>query len=67
MGLAASLIDRWAPILGRVTLVAGKGGVFNVTCDGAVVFDKKTDGRHAKPGEVEARLEPILGPRLSWK
>lgn len=67
MGLAAALIDRWAPILGRVSLLAGKGGVFKVSFDGTVVFDKKAEGRHAQPGEVEALLEATLGPPLSWK
>jgi predicted Rdx family selenoprotein len=67
VGLAAALIDRWAPILGRVSLLAGKGGVFKVSLDGDLVFDKKAEGRHAQAGEVEARLEATLGPPLSWK
>jgi predicted Rdx family selenoprotein len=67
VGLAASLIDRWAPILSSVELVTSKGGVFTVTLDGEVVFDKKAEGRHAAPGEVESRVEKALGPRLNWK
>jgi len=65
--LAESLIDRWAPILTSVALVTSRGGVFKVTCDGQVVFDKKGEGRHAAPGEVESRLEAALGPRMHWK
>ena len=67
MGLAESLIDRWAPLLASVELAAGRGGVFTVSLDGRVVFDKKAEGRHAEKGELEARLEPRLGPRLHWK
>jgi len=67
VSLAASLIDRWAPILASVELVGSKGGVYKVSCDGRVVFDKKGEGRHADPGEVESRLESTLGPRLNWK
>ena len=33
-------------------IVPGKGGVFEVSLDGAVLFSKKSLGRHAKPGEV---------------
>ena len=37
-------------------LIEGKGGVFVVTADGAVVFDKKAKGRFPKPGEVVASV-----------
>jgi predicted Rdx family selenoprotein len=33
-------------------LIQGKGGVFIVTADGRVVYDKKATGRFPKPGEV---------------
>ena len=67
MGLAAEIIDRWAPILVDIDLVTGDHGVFKVSCDEQLIFDKHSEGRHARSGEVEARLEPILGPRLNWK
>jgi selT/selW/selH-like putative selenoprotein len=35
-----------------VQLAKSSGGVFEVTVDGAVVFSKKSLGRHAAPGEV---------------
>jgi selT/selW/selH-like putative selenoprotein len=35
----------------EVRLVESSGGVFEVTVDGALVFSKKTAGRHAAPGE----------------
>jgi len=33
-------------------IVPGKGGVFEVTVDGDLIFSKKALGRHAKSGEV---------------
>jgi selenoprotein W-related protein len=36
----------------EVRLVESSGGVFEVAVDGAVVFSKKSAGRHAQPGEV---------------
>ena len=44
-------------------LLPSKGGVYEVTVNGEVVFSKKAIGRHAEPGEVKAaivnRLEAI--------
>lgn len=67
MSLAESVIDRWAPILVDVDLVGTHGGNFTVKLDGETVFDRKSEGRHAEPGEVESRLEPTLGPALPWR
>jgi len=35
-----------------VVIVPGKGGVFEVTVDGDLIYSKKATGRHAKAGEV---------------
>ena len=35
-----------------LVVVPSKGGVFEVTVDGDLVFSKKETGRHAKAGEV---------------
>jgi selenoprotein W-related protein len=35
-----------------VLIVPSKGGVFEVTVDGDLIFSKKALGRHAKAGEV---------------
>jgi selT/selW/selH-like putative selenoprotein len=37
------------------------GGVFVVTVDGATVFSKKVEGRHAEPGEVVQRIRAMRG------
>jgi len=39
-----------------VTLVESSGGVFEVTCDGALIYSKRQLGRHPKAGEVVASL-----------
>lgn len=67
MRLAESVIDRWAPILVSVDLVGTHGGDFIVKLDGDTVFDRKGEGHHAEVGEVESRLEPVLGPPLPWR
>jgi selenoprotein W-related protein len=39
-----------------LTLIPSKGGVFEVTVDGALVYSKKATGRHADPQEVLAEI-----------
>jgi selenoprotein W-related protein len=47
-------------------LIPGKGGVFEVTLNGELVFSKKALGRHAEPGEIRAlivkKLDEIRPP-----
>ncbi len=38
--------------MSSLVVVPSKGGVFEVTVDGDLVFSKKELGRHAKAGEV---------------
>ena len=38
-------------------LIASSGGVFDVVVDGKLVFSKKAQGRHARPGEVVGLLQ----------
>jgi selenoprotein W-related protein len=38
-------------------LIAGSGGVFEVTADGSPVFSKKEAGRFPEPGEVAGILK----------
>ncbi len=46
--------------IGSWRLLPGKGGVFEVTVNGELVFSKKALGRHAQPGEVrEAILKKL--------
>jgi hypothetical protein len=45
-----------------VTLVASKGGRFEVTRDGAPVFEKSKLKRHAEPGEVVRLLQSAPAP-----
>jgi selenoprotein W-related protein len=38
-------------------LIAGSGGVFEVTADGSMVFSKKEVGRFPEPGEIAGLLK----------
>jgi selenoprotein W-related protein len=42
--------------IGSWRLIPSKGGVFEVTINGELVYSKKATGRHAEPGEVRALI-----------
>jgi selenoprotein W-related protein len=52
------LADELKQALGVTSkLVAGSGGVFDVTVDGKRVFSKKETGRFPEPGEIAGMLK----------
>ncbi len=65
--MAGEILERWAPILVGVDLKTGSKGVFRVTIDAQVVYDKATTRRKPTNGEVVALSEPLLGPPLTWR
>jgi selenoprotein W-related protein len=52
--LAAEIRERFPDA--QVELIPSRGGRFEVSKDGAPVYEKSKTGRHAKPGEVVALL-----------
>jgi len=52
--LAAEIRERFPDA--QVDLVPSRGGRFEVSKDGAPVYEKSKTGRHAKPGEIVALL-----------
>ena len=65
--VAAEVADGWAPILKGIELRSGVKGVFKVSVDEKLVFDKAVIGRFPNEGEVANRLEEELGPKLQWR
>jgi selenoprotein W-related protein len=52
------LADELKKSLGVTSnLIAGSGGVFEVTADGKPVFSKKETGRFPEPGEIAGLLK----------
>jgi selT/selW/selH-like putative selenoprotein len=42
-------------------LAKGAGGVFDVACDGKLVFSKHRDGRYPDPDEITRALGALKG------
>lgn len=60
----AELLNAWAPRIARAVLLPSKGGRFEVTLDGEVLFSKAAIKRHANPGEVHGLVAARLGPPI---
>ena len=52
MSVAHDLLHDYQHIIAELTTITGSKGIFDVVVDGDVLYSKKTEGRHAKPGEV---------------
>jgi selT/selW/selH-like putative selenoprotein len=58
--LAAAIREQYPDV--EVSLQPSSGGRFEVTVDGAAVFEKSKLGRHAQPGEVLALIKRSGAP-----
>jgi len=62
--LTDEVLEGWAPRISSLELVPSRGGVFEVTLDGELIFSKAALGRHAEAGEVASLLRDRLGPEV---
>jgi selenoprotein W-related protein len=60
--VAQELLTTFVDDLGEVALVPGKGGVFDVRLDGAVVWSRAAEGRHAEITELKQRVRDQIAP-----
>jgi selenoprotein W-related protein len=49
---AHDLLHDYQHVIAELSLITGSKGVFDVVVDGEVLYSKRGEGRHAKPGEV---------------
>jgi selenoprotein W-related protein len=59
---AHDLLSKYQHVIDELTLVMGSKGVFDVVIDGELLYSKKAEGRHAKPGEVLERFRTRIVP-----
>jgi predicted Rdx family selenoprotein len=67
VSLASEILSGWAPVMRGVELRSGKGGRFEITLDGEEIFSKEALKRLPEKGEIAAKFESRLGPRLRWR
>ncbi len=60
MSLAESVLDQLSTEVKELTLIPSRGGVFEVTVDGELIFSKKSLGRHPTIDEILSKLRQKL-------
>lgn len=60
--LAQELLSTFGSELGGVTLVPGTGGVFEITCDGQVIWERKADGGFPEAKVLKQRVRDRIDP-----
>ncbi len=60
--MAQELLSTFGTELREVTLVPGTGGVFEITCNGEVIWERKRDGGFPDAAELKRRVRDLVWP-----
>ena len=60
--MAQELLSTFAGDLGEVTLVPGTGGIFTITCDENLVWDRKRDGGFPDAAKLKQLVRDVIDP-----
>ncbi|HEY9199002.1 MAG TPA: SelT/SelW/SelH family protein [Gammaproteobacteria bacterium] len=61
--MAQELLTTFMDELGGVTLIPGKGGIFEVRHeDGTMIWSRKLEGRYPDPKELKQRVRDLIAP-----
>ena len=60
--MAQELLSTFSTDLGEVALVPATGGVFQVTCNETLIWDRKTDGGFPDAKLLKQRVRDLIDP-----
>lgn len=60
--LAQELLTTFENELGEVALVPGTGGIFDIVCDGQLLYSRKQEGRFPEAKEVKQLVRDKVSP-----
>lgn len=60
--VAQELLTTFGQDIGEVALVPGTGGIFEITCNGDVIWERKRDGGFPQPKEIKQRVRDLVWP-----
>lgn len=60
--MAQELLSTFGQELAEVTLVPATGGVFEITCNGEVIWERKRDGGFPDAAELKRRVRDLAWP-----
>lgn len=60
--MAQELLSTFGTDLGEVTLVPATGGVFSITCNDQLIWERKRDGGFPDAAELKRRVRDLAWP-----
>ena len=63
--MAQELLSTFGAELAGVALVPATGGVFEITCDGETIWERKRDGGFPDAAELKRRVRDLAWPEKS--
>ncbi len=63
--LAQELLTTFDEELGEVALMPGTGGVFEIRCEGELIYSRKEEGRFPEAKEVKQLVRDRVSPERS--
>src|SRR5690606_29691967 len=60
--MAQELLSTFGVALGEVILVPGTGGVFTVTCNDTLIWDRKRDGGFPDAARLKQLVRDVIDP-----
>ncbi|TJZ71680.1 SelT/SelW/SelH family protein [Chitiniphilus eburneus] len=60
--LAQELLSTFADEVGEVALAPGRGGIFEIHCDGVLVWDRKRDEGFPQAAELKQKIRDLIAP-----
>ena len=55
------LMTNYQHVIGNIVIKTGTKGAFEVTVNDDLIYSKKTNGRHAEPGEILQLFKNVVG------
>ena len=60
--MAQELLSTFGTELGEVALVPGTGGIFTITCNDQLIWDRKRDGGFPDPAKLKQLVRDVIDP-----
>jgi selenoprotein W-related protein len=60
--MAQELLSTFGTELGEVVLVPGTGGIFTVSCNDALIWDRKRDGGFPDAAKLKQLVRDVIDP-----
>ena len=60
--MAQELLSTFSTELGEVVLVPSTGGLFEIVCDGTVIWERKRDGGFPDAATLKQRVRDVIAP-----